>query len=119
MKRRFVIMLVMGVTGSLSGLVNASEWRQLSGIYSISAENYLHPTEEEPSDSHLRLQLTGEVAKDLYIAMKVEPVKDDCTDVQAKNIGNMQCLFYAAEDKYDCHFSINIAEQRIDYGVAC
>lgn len=50
--------------------------------------------------------------------MKVAEKPDECTGATAKQIGEMQCLFYKNEKKYTCTFSLNVA-QKIEYGVAC
>jgi hypothetical protein len=97
----------------------AADWKPVKGTYAVTAKNYLDPSDEEPNDSHVRFQLSGETAKSLYLAMKVAEKADACTGATAKQIGEMQCLFYKSEKKYVCSFSLNIAEQKIEYGVAC
>jgi hypothetical protein len=97
----------------------AADWKPVKGTYAVTAQNYLDPSEEEPKDSHVRFQLSGETAKDIYLAMKVAEKPDECTGAAAKQIGAMQCLFYKNEKKYACHFSLNVAQQKIEYGVAC
>ncbi len=103
----------------LPAVVHAADWKPLEGTFAVTSRNYLDPSREEPVDSHFRLQLTGETAKALYDAMHVDPVEDECTGYRAKNIGEMQCLFDPQQEKYDCHFSVEIGSQRIGYGVAC
>ena len=107
------------VLSLLAASADAATWKPLSGIYAITPESYLDPPEGEGPRSHFRLQLTGEAARDLYHAMDVEAQVDDCTGAMAKNAGNMQCLYFEAEDRFDCHFSIDLRRQEIDYGVAC
>jgi hypothetical protein len=97
----------------------AADWKALKGTYAITAKNYLDPSEDEATDSHLRFQLTGDAAQDLYSAMKVAEKPDECTGATAKNIGEMQCLYYTNEKKYACSFSLNVMQQKIEYGVAC
>ena len=97
----------------------AADWKPVKGTYSVTAQNYLDPSENEPKDSHVRFQLSGDTAKDLYLAMKVAEKPDECTGATAKQIGEMQCLFYKNQKKYTCHFSLNIAQQKIEYGIAC
>ena len=99
--------------------LSAADWKALKGTYAVTAENYLDPSNEEPKDSHLRFQLTGDAAKDLYLAMKAVEKPDECTGVLAKKIGEMQCLHYKNERKYECSFSIDIVRQAVKYGVAC
>lgn len=99
--------------------IEAADWQPIEGIFAITAEHYLDPGSNESQDSHLRFQLEGLTAKELFRAMEVEPYTDDCTDAVAKSIKNMQCLFYPDNHKYQCHFSIDLHKQKIDYGVAC
>ena len=85
----------------------------------MTHKNYLNPAKDEQKSSHYRLQLKGDSAKDLYNAMQIKPVLDDSTRGLAKNIGEMQCIYFKAGKTYQCNFSINIAEQSIKHGVAC
>lgn len=98
---------------------SAADWKPVSGTYAVTARNYLDPADGEPNDSHVRFQLSGDTARHLYLAMKVAEKRDECTGATAKQIGEMQCLFYEKQGAYACHFSLNIAEQTIEYGVAC
>ena len=102
-----------------STLAYAEDWKDLTGIYAITPEDYLDPPRDQKNDSHFRLQLTGDSARDLYNSMSVEPIEDECTGGMAKNIQQMRCLYFASDGTYECHFSINIAEQKIEYGIAC
>lgn len=97
----------------------AADWKPVKGTYAVTAKNYLDPPEDEPKDSHIRFQLSGETAKDIYLAMKAAEKPNECTGATAKQIGEMQCLFYKNEKKYACHFSLNVLQQKIEYGVAC
>lgn len=99
--------------------VFSTDWKNIEGIYTVTPEGYLDPSEGEARDTHYRIQLKGQSAMDLYTAMKVDPVEDECTGGRAKNIEEMQCLFFKEENTYECHFSIDIANQEIGYGVAC
>ena len=103
----------------LSQIAICADWKKLDGIYAVTSEGYPDPSENEQKDSHFRFQLKGESAKDLYSSMKVEPVIDECTGEMSKNVNDMQCLYYKATNTYECHFSINVSKQKIEYGVAC
>lgn len=107
------ILFVIAIT--LSFHTFATEWKIIEGIYAVSAKDMVSSVE----DSHYKIQLKGQSAKDLYNSMKVSPKKDGCTGALAKHIGEMQCLYYKTNISYECHFSINIAEQKIEYGVSC
>jgi hypothetical protein len=103
------------ITLTLSFHAYSAEWKKVEGIYAVTAKDMVSPVE----DSHYKIQLKGQSAKDLYNSMKASPTKNDCTGAMAKNIGEMQCLYYKTNRSYECHFSINIAEQKIEYGVSC
>lgn len=111
--------LIVALVAASASPLWAADWKPVKGTYAVTAKNYLDPSEEEPKDSHVRFQLSGETAKDVYLAMKVAEKPDECTGAVAKQIGEMQCLFYKNEKKYACHFSLNVAQQKIEYGVAC
>lgn len=103
----------------ISPFAFSADWKNINGLYAITSKGYLDPVENETKDSHYRIQLQGESAKDLFLAMKVKSVKDECTGAEAKNIDDMQCLYFKQNSRYECHFSINIENQKIEYGVAC
>ena len=112
-------LLILLISVTLSQAVVGADWKNIEGIYAVTSKGYLDPTETEEKDSHFRIQLKDQSAKDLYLAMKVEPVSDECTGGMAKNINDMQCLYFKDTSSYECHFSINISQQKIEYGVAC
>lgn len=99
--------------------VVAADWKPLAGTYAVTAENYLAPAPEEPENSHFRIQLTGGAAKDLYRAIPGNPLVDECTGSQAKSSGELRCLYFKDGEKYECAFSIDLIERKIEYGVAC
>ena len=104
---------------AIAPIAHSADWKSLNGTYAFTSNGYLDPADDEQQDSHYRIQLKGNSAKDLYEAMKVKAVKDECAGDLAKNIGNMQCLYFQRDSSYECHFSINIAKQVIEYGIAC
>lgn len=97
----------------------AADWQPLSGIYAVTAENYLDPSDEEPKNSHFRLQLTGSAAQDLYQAIPGTPYVDACTGGLAKSAGELQCVYLKDQAAFECAFSIDLLERKIEYGVAC
>ena len=116
---KLVSLLFFAMLAPFATDLPAADWRAVKGTYAVTAKNYLDPPEEEPKDSHLRFQLTGDAAKDLYQAMKVAEKPDECTGAVARKVGEMQCLYYKTGKKYACSFSIDIMRQAIEYGVAC
>jgi len=117
MKRITIFILITLVVVSMNS--QAAEWKPLSGIYAVTAENYLDPAEGEPDNTHYRLQLDGAAAEDLFHALPSPVSMDECTGTKQKISGDMKCLYYEAESRYECAFSINLQENRIEYGVAC
>lgn len=115
----FTLSLVVLALAAILHEAVAADWKQLKGTYAITAENYLDPSEGEPKDSHLRFQLSGDAAKDLYRAMKVKEKLDECSGTTAKEVGAMKCLFSRSEQTYMCHFAIDVMQQKIEHGIAC
>lgn len=97
----------------------AADWKPLSGTYAVTAENYLDPAPEEPKNSHFRFQLTGSAARDLYMAIPGGSSLDECSGAQAKSSGELQCLYFKDGTKYECAFSLDLIERKVEYGVAC
>ena len=109
---KYILLITTFVT---STLVTAAEWHKIDGIYAITSKNMVSPVE----DSHLKIQLKGKPAKDLFKAMKVNEIVDECTGAMSKTVGEMSCFYYASTKKYECHFSIDIMQQNIEYGMPC
>ena len=111
--------VLMVLLTSLSLGAHAEQWQPLSGIYAVTAENYLDPAPDEPGNSHFRLQLTGSSARDLYLAIPGDAAFDECTGGQFKASGEVRCVYYVEDELYECAFSINLLEHRLEYGIAC
>ena len=107
---RFIVLTLLSFTALADG-----NWKPLEGTYAITGEY----TSEVGVRSHYRFQLNGEAAKDMYQSLKVKTTIDECTEALSKKIENMQCLYYKSGEVYECHFSINLANQKIEYGVPC
>ena len=99
----------------ISTSVTAAEWHKISGTYAITARDMVSSVE----DSHLRIQLKGKSAQDLFNAMKVNEKIDECTGGMSKSVGEMECLYFTDTKKYECHFSVDIMRQKIEYGLSC
>ncbi len=99
--------------------VQAADWQDIEGIYSVTTGHYQRDESGAVELTHYRLQLKGQSARDLYQAMAVEAVQDECTGGMAKNLQDMQCIHYLQGDTYECHFSINLTTVEIEFGVSC
>ena len=117
MRWAVVPLLLMLVSGNC---VARSEVRPLEGTYYFRGATAIDPPLDEPPDSHLLIELTGNAARDLYGRMKVRAKPDQCIGAGAmsKTIGNMQCTMLSTT-KYRCHFAIEVARQRIQHGLVC
>ncbi len=93
----------------------------LTGQYEITGKTALDSPVNEPGDTHFRVYISGKAAMDLYNSMKVEPREDICLGdgSTSKFIGHMQCTQIIVSGEYECRFSIDVANQKIDYGWVC
>ncbi|HHL19263.1 MAG TPA: hypothetical protein ENJ33_05965 [Thiothrix sp.] len=119
-------------------------WFRMEGVYTLTN---IAPIKGEGMDTHMLFQLESEQAKVLYDAIKTPAFIDKCTGAMAKKVGEMLCLHYREKeveivkreekikeikeskntndfqpkikDIYECHFSINIMQQKIQQGILC
>jgi hypothetical protein len=105
----------------VSSLAMAAAYNQLTGTYRIGGKTFYDPPENEPQNTHLYIQLTGDAAKDLYQTMSAKPKPDVCGDegTQTKMIGNVQCTRSADTKTYRCWFGVDVKNQKIVNGVVC
>lgn len=94
-------------------------WSQIEGSYALTGSELIDPDPSTHQNTHLRFSLTGKVAQDLYQAMGVDMVIDECTGLPSKSVRDMRCYFEKSDDSYMCDFSIDIAKQEIGYGLSC
>jgi hypothetical protein len=118
MNQGCALAIFLGTFVAASGSFGA-DWKPIKGNYAVTAKNYNDPADDEARDSHLRIQLTGTAARDLFSAMKVPVVKDECTGAVQKKIGNMVCWQYNKPKRYECDFAIDITAQKISVGSDC
>jgi len=105
----------------VSSLVMGAAYNQLSGTYHIGGKTFYDPPENEPKNTHLYIQLSGDAAKDLYQTMLVKPKPDVCGDDGSltKVVGNMQCTRSSDTKTHRCWFGIDVKNQKITGGVVC
>jgi hypothetical protein len=105
----------------VSSLAVAAAYNQLTGTYRIGGKTFYDPPENEPQNTHLYIQLTGDSAKDLYQTMQVKSKSDVCGDegTQTKVVGNMQCTRSGGTKTYRCWFGLDVKNQKITSGVVC
>ena len=97
------------------------EARALTGTYAIAGKEAIDPPPGQPTDTHLQLFLTGDSARELYQAMKVKEVPDECIGHQARSKfqGGIACTKHAGGKEYECSLAIDIKAQTLDAIYAC
>ena len=115
----FAIIVVLILVSSLA--MAAVAYNQLTGTYRIGGKIFYDPPKNEPQDTHLYIQLTGDAAKDLYQTMQIKPKPDACGDEGSltKVVGNMQCTRSVDTKTHRCWFGVNVINQKIVNGVVC
>ena len=101
-----------------SNAAHANESTPLEGSFFVSPKSYIDPLPKE-KNTHYRINLKGESAKQLYDLMDSKIEIDHCTGAKSKTVGAMQCLFFKNNRGYECHFSIDVKNQKIEFGLAC
>ena len=101
-----------------STYVLAIESQPLEGSFFVSPQGYIDPSPEE-KNTHYRILLKGQSAKELYDLMESEIKIDRCTEAKSKTVGAMQCFHFENKRGYECNFSIDVENQKIEFGRAC
>ena len=94
--------------------------KSLSGKYAVYGSTLIDPDLTKPQNSNFYFFLEGEPARDMYLAMKEKAVIDVCRDdgSLSKTSGNISCV-ETPEKTHECSFSVNLATQAIEGGIAC
>ena len=108
---------------SASAIADGIEHKKLSGVYTVwgetpfNNENAMH----ELHDSHYYVYLNGRSAHDLYMTMKIKPIKLECHGEGSltKRIKNMSCSKLPKGKGYECAYAINVSSQKIENADAC
>ena len=113
--------LVVAVLALAVGGVAFASDHSLSGEYQIGGKTLIDPPATEAKDTHFRVFLTGPAAQDLYQAMKVRAVEDECLrdGSVTKFLGGTACTKLAKGGAYECSLSINVKAQRVESAYAC
>jgi hypothetical protein len=96
-------------------------YRPLTGTYAISGKTAIDPPPDEPKDTHLQVFLTGAAARDLYQALKVKAVPDECVgpNASSKFSGAIACTMQAGGKEYECSFAVDLKAQKLEAIYAC
>jgi hypothetical protein len=119
-KRSWQVALVCSALGATYAFAQYQSMAPLTGEFDITGRTPVDPSPQERRDTHLRLHLTGRVARTLYDHMQVEAGPNRCgprTDRREKRIGDTLCSTDGRT--YECFLAINIQEQTVQGGWAC
>ena len=88
--------------------------KALTGTYAIAGKEAIDPPPGQPTDTHLQLFLTGDSARDLYRAMKVKEVPDECIghEARSKFQGGIACTKHAGGKEYECSLALDPSRAR-------
>ena len=116
---RFIYFFVfMASIALFSNAAYTVESAPLEGSFFVSPKGYIDPSPND-KNTHYRISLKGQSAKELYDLMESKVEIDHCTGALSKRVGAMQCYFFKNKRNYECHFSIDVKNQKIEYGLAC
>jgi len=95
--------------------------KPLTGSYAIAGKEAIDPPPDQARDTHLQLFLTGAAARDLYNALKVKAVADECIGggARSKLQGAIACTMQAGGKEYECSLAIDLKNQKLDSIYAC
>ena len=117
---KYLFACLLCILSTSTALAGAGTYKDFTGSY-LFANDSFHERGEGPQDTHVYFSFEGEFARDLYNAMKVKPVSDNC-DVKGsktKEINQMQCNLDPDGKSYRCWFGIDIKKQKIVNAVSC
>ena len=90
---------------------------RLQGSFTIGGVTPIDPPAHEPTNTHMRLHLTGDAAAAMFHHMPVATRPAVCVDGLLKTIGGTQCVLSAGGA--ECWLTIGLRNQTIDGGWAC
>lgn len=116
---RVVLLATLAIAVATTAV--AADRDALTGTYRIAGATLIDPPPDEPSNSHLYVELTGAAARDLYASIPAAPKADACAGrgARMKTAGDMQCTQYAGGQRHRCWFGIDLRKQTVTRGVVC
>ena len=99
----------------------AADYQPLKGSYKVGGATLIDPPQSEAQDTHLYLDLEGNVARDLYKAMKAKAKDGLCGEPGdlTKRQGGVQCTMVRGGKAYHCAFGLELGTQKVVAGVVC
>jgi hypothetical protein len=116
--RRLVGVAAIAAIVALVGQLARAQFsgvQPLTGDFGLTGAHPADPLPGEPTDSHLRMHLTGEVARALFDRLKVDAKPEACDPRpgwREKRLGQIMCSTDGRV--YQCFLAINIPEQKIE-----
>lgn len=100
---------LFGLLAMSAGLISASEFKPLTGQYTLTGPSLQDAPADEPRDRVLFF-LEGDAARDVYRGMTAEAKPQVCAPVSAvvKSAGGMECMFDKSDDSYACWISVRL-----------
>jgi hypothetical protein len=118
--KRLCVIALMAFTFSSATLALAATG-SLNGSYELGGKTLIDPPDGEAKDTHLRLFLEGGAAKDLYAALKVQAIEDECLGdgSMTKTLGGIACTVHADGHTFECSLAVNMKSQAVEPASAC
>jgi hypothetical protein len=100
--------------------------KPLTGNYYMSPP--MDVTDPNAPNDHIFMTLTGDVAKDMWDAMKVETTPDECVGRMARWVQGLVCYGPAVpaspaltpnESPYECYLGVNLKTAQLEFGQDC
>jgi hypothetical protein len=120
MMNRLCVIALIASTFAFATLALAAGG-SLNGSYELGGKTLIDPPDGEPQDTHLRLFLEGGAARDLYAALKVQEVEDECLadGSMTKSQGGIACTRHADGHTFECSFAVNLKSRAVEGASAC
>lgn len=105
----------------VAAMASAADYTALQGTYKVGGKTLYDPPESEAQDTHFYLDLEGNAARDLYLALKAKAQSGVCgaPGDLTKRSGGVQCTMVDGGKEYHCAFGIELQSQRVVAGVVC
>ena len=118
--RKSALVLMLGAFVALPA-ASRDDYRPLAGSYLVGGEPSVDPAPGVAADTHLQVFLTGAAARDLYRALKVPAVPDECVgpDARSKFDRGIACTMQADGREFECSFAVDLRTQKLQANHAC
>ena len=120
MKRTLAVAIILIISMPLTANAREPE-KTIRGIYAIADRPF--DADPDPNDVRRRiyLELHGDVAKEIYNAMKGEVHRNVCGigGLRLKQTKNVVCMVKQPSNEYECVLVLNTQNGDIENGFSC